>query len=424
MSKFSTKRINQQNLPESDTGTTVQELLQLTQGSPFREAIHEVLEINTIGQDPIEIPGAATLVAAVDAESQKFLKFDIRSNFEDLKFTYLHDENAIEFSFTNWVKIDFPNEVSEEIKAALQGVEQIDATPIYSAQTSLFDKLFNFDKYANGLIKKGFSGVVLANLEMLERIYREQGTELPAHVHRYRMLRDEEDGKYYFRALISADRYKDYNIGVSVFIALVALHQIMKETGDRYAVKYFEYTESFINAQFENTIEKEIPGLGTVRFVVELSNSETTRGAVKLTGLCSVVSTEGESRAEVSIRNKFQSPILSISHGHGPTTAVGRMAVRDQLKMVQDEMFEDLSAINASREPGYLLQVFRSKIKNGRTLDPNRKKQLTQMLEQTVNNFHQLLVMMDRAETLVEEDDVDAKEYLRYVMYTVLKDGK
>ena len=100
------------------------------------------------------------------------------------------------------------------------------------------------------------------------------------------------------------------------------------------------------------------------------------------------------------------------------------MDVKEKLASVQKELFSDLEAINkANKEPGYLLQVFRSKISHGRTLDTTRKQQITKLLDRTVANFHELLVLMNKAEELVE-DDVDAKDYLRYIMYSVLTDAK
>ena len=246
MSAFSTKRVRQKDLSAQDISLKVEDLLKLTEASPFREAIIETLSVEDILSETVLISGINALAEAVDSESKKFLKFDVRLSFEDLEFFHLHDDNKIQFVFKNLAEVSFPNQTSDLVQSQVIETSSITAEPIYSAQNALFGKLFGFDKYANQLMGSGLSPVVLANLTMLNDIYREQGKALPKQEYRFRLLREEATGEYFFRALISAVRYQDYNIGVSVFIALVSLHQIAKGTGETYSIKSFDYTESFI----------------------------------------------------------------------------------------------------------------------------------------------------------------------------------
>lgn len=407
MSKFPTQKIA--NLPAGDEGVSVQDALSLIRESKYYDAIYSALRVEDIEGDFIRIPGAATLVDKVDTESKKYVKFDVNADYQGLKFKHLDDENAkddvLEVHFAERLKMEFPHLVGDAIKDQIQNSE-IKAIPKYSAQSTLLESLYGMNKYAGDLAGKTLRDIVLKNLVLLEQAHRDEERGLKKHNKWYRLLRDEADGQYYFRALIT-DVYKDYNIAVSVFIALVSLHKIIKASNNEseYNVRSFEYNESYINCVFESGVSVEVPGVGIAKFLVELTNSEITQGAVKMNGLCNIISEVGDEEITVSVQSKtrYKSSIISISHKDRPETAIQAMDLAGSLAKVQNELFTDLATIS-SRRPDKILFQFREKIRHSRTITKGNRDRLYAMLEQQVANFHELLKLVGKAEELVESE--------------------
>lgn len=424
MSKFPTHKIS--SIPSNDDGILVSDVLKLITGSKYYDELYNALNIEEIKGEYIKIPGATILVDKVDSESNKYIKFDIKSDYEGLKFRHLDQENenddVLEIHFDERRQITFPHIVSEEKQAEIHGAI-IKAVPRYSAQSSLLESLYGMNRYAGDLATKSLRDIVLKNLQLIEEAHRDENRELKKHTKWYRLLRDEADGQYYFRALIT-DVYKDYNIGVSVFIALISLHKLMKDSdGDvAYSVKSFDYNESYINAVFEEEGGLQIPKIGLAKFMLELSNSEITRGAVKINGLCSIIAEEKD-KEEVTVHmqspKRIRTSVVSISHKDRPQTAIYAMNLAENLKVVRSELYKDIAAIS-TKDPRKILFRFREKVKNDRTISKTNRNQIYASLEQHITTFYELFKLMGGAEEAIAGEGFDAIEHLRFIAFVAI----
>jgi hypothetical protein len=438
MSQF--KRESVTSFPD-DKGISVKKLVSLIKGTKYESEIMDSLSVAQYEKDIVVIPGAATLLKKIEAAKEKYTKLDILSDFSNVTFTpdlnnsQRRNESVFQVSFDSLkdVGITYPNpdDVSDEVKLLIEGgKEGILAEPAYDAQTQMFSRLFNMEKYANTLLERNSSAnnelldLIDLNLKQLKAYYSSPSRKFS---HRYRLLRQNDNGKYFFRAIISPTVYKDYNVGVSAFIALMTMHQVMKRDSDNYIIKSFSHTESLINVYFENIKGRKIDGLGEVRFQVLLSNSEITSGAVKLSGLFSIlVKIDGKLFAidakKTDDDSRFKDTIVSISHGSGPERAIKEMAASNKLKAVENQLYDEVRRINTTRDPQVLKNIFVNRLNNSRSFvtDESSRAELTKVFNEQANTFLDLLKIMGRAQAIVENEGVEAKDYLRFVVYSVL----
>ncbi|QIX59692.1 hypothetical protein HER32_00180 [Hymenobacter sp. BT18] len=424
MSQFGSTKFDYRDIPQGDDKILVRDVVRLIEGSPFKDDLIRVLKIDEIANEEITISGVSKLVNSVDSESRNFLKFDIKSDFKNLNFFHNHDDDKIEIGFNDLSEISFPNIVDEEKEKANILSRLKFAKSKYSAINSLFKTTYKFNDYATQLSNANLSTIVINNLELLKQVYSSDRK----HTRRYRMIYDLSEEQYYFRALISEKRYQDYNIGVSVFIALILLHNGIKadtkKPKELYRVRYCEYNESYINVLFEKVNGKDVKEIGNVKFIVELSNNEIAKGAVKFSGLFSITSRKGEEVGETVVKNELSTSILSLSHGTTPDSAIEGISFAAQLNEAEADFLKDVEQIKNAGNPDILRHIFKTKIEAGRTLSQNKKESIKKLLDTTINSFHELLVLMKKADLLIADENIESKDYLKYIMHKVLTENR
>ncbi len=136
------------------------------------------------------------------------------------------------------------------------------------------------DKYAKKLIDNGFKKIIETNLELLK--------EEKIKDKKYRLIHYKPDNNYYLRAIVSTDNYFDYNNSIAVVIALLTLYKEIKSSGVAYSLKLCEYNESNIRMFFDTTGEKKLDGIGFVKNIIEISNDEIKREALRFSGVCTI----------------------------------------------------------------------------------------------------------------------------------------
>lgn len=425
MKKFPTHTFK--SIPADDEGVAVRDVLKVLEGSKYYKVLYDALGVADYIDDTIKIPGAGFLVKRIYSSRNNFIKFDIKAEYQNLKFRHIHNEDKtdpdLEVQFTGRTDIRFPTDIDQTIKEEIEQ-DDIHATPKYSAQNDLLNSLFGMYKYSDELATGALRHIVLRNLEMIEEAFLDEGNKHLKHEKWYRLLRD-KDKKYYFRALVT-EQYRDYNIDVSVFITLFAMHRIMKNGETGFAVSSFSFSESEIDIIFEDYSEGiDVPKIGTVKFQLHLSNSEIAEGAVKLNIISKIISKKEESDQEVSIYFQSKqgptSAVTSISHGVKPVTAIAAMDLSEKLSNSRGELKKDIEAI-ASRSPKVILSRFRSKIVHSHTFSKANKEKLLKLLpiEFKIDAYHDLLKIMGDAQDVIGNNDVDVVEHLRNIAYSAL----
>ena len=318
----------------------------------------------------------------------------------------------------------------------------IKATPIYDAQLDFLEHSCNMSKYANKLIKKERMDLVLENLDSIREVYV-NGRD--THRHNYRLLLDKRRNNYYFRAITSTDYYKDYNIGLSVFVALISIHRHMKSGGTSYAVNRCEYSESFIRVYFEKLGPRKKTKLGEIKYLIELSNSEIKEGSVRFSGTCAIVYPLNKNDQEVLIliegeeiteglKDLFIKPrptnlrysIDAIRHNYSPEKAVaGFLIIDKKIKDNEDKIYSDFDALEDASELWKIRESIFEKVNRlQKESDLGEfKSSLKQAIPQAIDNFHELLRLMNHLD-VIASSSVEAKESLRHLFYEALFDRR
>ena len=390
-----------------DDGVRVSEVLTLVNKHQSYSDFYKLLEIENIKDDFINIPGAARLVSSLKSINKKFEKFDIESSYQDM-----------EFDRSNDFAITFKN-IDDPIANAIIESDELTAKPIYSARSDFFGGLFNMDKYAETLLKEDLRHLVNSNLKSIQSILNERHVKNK----KYRILLD-TDGNYYLRA-ITSKRYYDYNNNIAVFVGLIMLHKEMSSSQNKFVVSRCEYNESYVRVYFENTQKKQLPNVGYINNIIEVSNDEVKREALRFSSVISISygSTNDVDNYIYIKPERTKANILSIKHSVLPATAFRDLASLANYKAIQDELFDDLKKIGDIKKPSQIKFLIINKIKRAKAgeLKKNKANILSQLTDE-VKTITQLLEMMNKIELLAE--DIDSKEYLRYIVYEALVEKK
>lgn len=406
MDKFKRKSITKQMIPVTDQGVTVAELLSITVDNDLSKLLLKLLNTDEIHNEFIAIKGAQTLVNIQKSINNRFKKEDLKSSISNVSL-YNDDEFTINF-----------NNAIDNIYFQNLNQRQLSTIPIYSATREFFSELYQMDRYATKLISEGHKEILEANLQMLKSVHDSSK--------RFRILHDKEENLFYLRGIISLYNYFNYDNNLAVVLALLSLHKEMKKTGIEYSLSLCEYNESFIRMFFGSSEFKELDSIGRVKNIIEVSNDEIRREALRFTGVCSIEfgNTDGQ-QSELFIRpQEIKSRILSIGHNRVPKTAIEELANIENSTTVHSNLYDDILKIKNINNPEQIKHLVRSKVENAKTDDVKRfKVQILHELNGVAMNIIQLLTMFSKIELLAGED-IEAAEFIRFVIYQALIERK
>lgn len=399
MKDFKMKRISFQ---ADDKGITVGEVFSLVADNPLANDLSLRLNISEIQHEVIEIPGAVKLVCEQMKINERFAKVDHECDLSDIS---LYDED----DFT----INFENAGRNPYFAALE-LSRVVTEPIYSSQADLFSGLCNMDKFVKALAEEGHK-------EIVQDVYSKMQTIKNPHKI-YRILIDQELFKFYLRAIVS-DKYNNYDNNVAIFIALVSLHNQMKETDVKYSLDFCELNESYINMYFETSEIYDLEDVGKVRNVIQVSNDEIKREALKFSCVAKIyfdVDDPIYGSMYLTAENRVKSTILTIKHNVVPKTAVIRLSELANTGDIYKELFSDVAQVKKVRNVDQIKFILIQKIEKA-TRDSIKpyKASILKELDNDVRNIHELLTLFKKVELLAGED-IEATQFIRYMIYEVL----
>lgn len=414
MVEFSINSVSKSKL--TDDGVSVKELLELLNvDDELNKALLKALDVDSFKEDFINITGAKQLVTIQKAINKRFYKEDFVSSLDNI--AVYSDDNKLTFCFTELSKSEYLSQLN---------LSSMDSTPLYSSKSDFFSWLYGMDKYANELIKEGLDDILSHNLDLL----RQQ--EIGSKERKYRILQDLNNKQFYVRAIISLDRYNNYDNNITIVIALLSLHKKTKESGIVYALNRIEYNESYMRIFFEEKGEKKLEGLGFVRNVIEVSNDEVKREALKFEAISNIEFIDSENNLQELIiqpssskRPKIKTNILAVAHSLSPKKFVEKLVEIDNSVKIHDELFELISEISKIQNPLQIMFLVKEIVKNARDESFKRHRGKIQEIIDThvVNNMIQLLTLFKKLE-LVTENDIEASEYVRYIIYQSLIERK
>ncbi|MFC4687970.1 hypothetical protein SAMN05421846_10229 [Chryseobacterium taeanense] len=393
------------DIPKSDIGILISDLFKLLISTDqTANQIKEILNEQFEQDEFIPIPGAQTLVNSQIVQNKNYIKKDLISTLDNITF---YSDNTFTINFNN---------INDQENFG--GKTTLNTYPKYSAQRDFFGNLFSMDKYAKKLIDNGFKKIVETNLELLK--------EEKIKDKKYRLIHYKPDNNYYLRAIVSTDNYFDYNNSIAVVIALLTLYKEIKSSGVAYSLKLCEYNESNIRMFFDSTGEKELEGIGYVKNIVEISNDEIKREALRFSGVCTISYDTQKKINEIYIKPKdIKSKILTIKHNQKPQNGLKSLTDFENVDKVHNELYEDIKAIKNIKNTEQIKFLVRRKIDNAKNEDIRKFKAsiMNELTATTTKNIIDLLNLFNNIQILANED-IEASEYLRYVIYEALINRK
>lgn len=177
---------------------------------------------------------------------------------------------------------------------------------------------------------------------------------------------------------------------------------------------------------FDSTGEKELEGIGYVKNIVEISNDEIKREALRFSGVCTISYDNSKQKNEIYIKPKdVKSKILTIKHNQKPNNGLKSLTDFENVDKVHNELYEDIKAIKNIKNTEQIKFLVRRKIDNAKNDDIKRFKAsiLNELTKTTTKNIIDLLNVFNNIQVLANED-IEASEYLRYVIYEALINRK
>lgn len=359
----------------------------------------------------IAIRGAATLVKAQEDINKQFHKEDYISALENISIDTQEDKLRLKFE-------------NIEGSAFLKKLELTDiiAIPKYSSKSDFFSDLFGMDKYAKELLNNGHADILQTNISLLKR------KKIAQKERKYRLLYDNKENKFYIRAIVSKDLYKDYDNNITIVVGLIALHKQMQEQGIEYSINRIEYNESCIRIYFEEQNSRELENIGHVKNLIIVSNDEIKRESLKFYAGCSIVYTSIDGmdqelfiQPSLSAKSKIKSNITSVRHTFSVNKFIESIIEVDSSTSIHNELYELITDISEIKNPIQIKYLIEKKVNRARNESFKKyKNDITRVINEfNVGNIIQLLTLFNKMD-LITENDIEANEYVRYLVYECL----
>jgi len=407
MEKFKKRELKQESFLSNDDGIEINKLLSLVNNHEYYSDILSYFNIDQDSQEKINIRGAKTLYTILKSIDENYKKIDLKSNLQDIYFDYT---KGFSIRFSDLSSNNYFNEIVRE---------EIIAIPIHSAERDFFSNLYEIDKYASKLIASKYNDILDKNLELLKPKNK--------HVRKYRLLHDSKEDKFYLRAIISEDRYFDYNNSIAFVVALLKLHfEAATQSNINYELYLCEYNESFIRMYFRTSETKELKGVGFLENILQISNDEIKREALRFSSICSIWFTNSHNESQnLFIKPRdVKSRVLSITHGTGPKKAFQNLEDFVKSKEIFEELSKEIEGITKIKSHNQIVHLVKSKIEKSNTEEIKRyKDELIKLLYKDIKTTTQLLETFNKL-MFLEGLEIDAKEYLRYLIYEALIERK
>lgn len=183
---------------------------------------------------------------------------------------------------------------------------------------------------------------------------------------------------------------------------------------------------------FEENTEKKLGELGYIKNIIEVSNDEVKRESLKFEAISIIrfIDTDNKTQELLiqpsSAKNpKIKTNILSIAHSLSPKKFVDKLVEIDNSMKIHNELFDLINEISKIDNPLQIMFLVKNIVKNARNESFKKHRDKIQKIidTQVVDNMIQLLTLFRKLE-LITENDIEASEYMRYIIYQSLIERK
>ena len=401
------KRKSLKSIPENSSkgeGVLVKEALKLISKSKYRDEIYSTFKIEDIENEFIEIKGARSLVEGLIDSDEECLKIDIDSELNNVNLHKFTDESEIVLELLNIENKDLFLKFNKDY---------VLGESIYSVKSDYLNEMFHAEKYLDFCKSKKYEDIIDVNIKMLNEKSKQDKRKK-----KFRLLIDNQD-KIYIRGITSVESYKDYNLRMSLFIALIELHKLIKYNSHSYYVDGYSYTESNLKVTFKSNQFRSVSDDIKLGFALELVNDEIRREAVKFNGVFTIFMGD----AEVYINPETRSSIASFSHSTNIDTFKEKLnELHERLDQFIEDTVEDAKKIKILSRPDLFREHLQFKIQNSKNSDFNLlyRDNVKKLLTGKVNTIFELAEIFKRIDLLIEDDHVSSLDFWRYKLYQVL----
>lgn len=396
----------------NDNGVSIESIIQLfdfieTDYVEFLKR-HFHSEISTNGF--IQISGAKTLINTVINRESKYTKYDLECKLGNIE--------CLEIGSTNSLKMRFNNIQNSNLKDELEE-ESIIAKTIHSSKAEFLEGNFRIKKFSDYLYSKGLNQIAIDNISKLSSLNSSEEKK-------YRLIKD-HDNEFYLRGITSVSGYRNYNIPFSVCLSLLALHRAYKNSIDTININSIYLDDSNIEVVFSRGSTKTLGNIGMVNHHVVLSNDEIRRKSMSLSGMSSILYKVNSTQKEVYFQPKkeIKAGIISISHGSKPETWVGGLdLLSESIRNNEAGLFTDYEKLKTVKDADQLRFALQNAFKRASTESIKKYKgSIDSILSQKIDSIHLLLELLNKVSLLAQED-LEAREYMRYIFYTKVLEKK
>ncbi|ASU35835.1 hypothetical protein [Mucilaginibacter xinganensis] len=404
MSKFYKQLLEHQLLDEDNTLVTIKKSLKLIEGTEYYNQLIDLFKIDVESSEIIPLKGLNTLINSILAKDQQFKKFDYQVNLSDVSLNRFTESGSAILNIL--LSKDQTSEDKEKV---------VIAETVYNSKSDYFESAYKLDTFAKFCQKEGHLRLLKDNIDHLNEHYHNSNDFNK----NFRLLKDQEGT--YVRAITSTSHYNNYGNRFSLFVAIISLKNLMTSKGLSFKINRAEYDESVINVFFEKTGVKNIKGVGQVKFIVEMSNDEIKRGAMKFAAVFSIIA----NGHEVYVKpEKLKTELVSIQHNFKTDTVFKYLgSLNDFIEQAETEVMNDIGELGNINKPDELRHLLLRKVEAAKNIDVKKNKvTITKLLQNKINSLSELIVLMNKVDLIVS--NLETKEYLRYMFYDVLKGKK
>ena len=160
-----------------------------------------------------------------------------------------------------------------------------------------------------------------------------------------------------------------------------------------------------------------------IKHLIELSNDELKREALRFTGVASIEYQSGNETREIYVAPQdIDFTIASIYLSYSPKRAVERLELANNITPIEQKLYDDIAFIDGIKQPDQIRHLLQRRVNEDTNLKPFITGEIVQELDKDITTIHQLFDIMYKLDVVVA--DIDAKEYLRYLLYNLLKEEK
>ncbi|NVK83948.1 MAG: hypothetical protein HWE21_06480 [Cytophagia bacterium] len=395
----------------SDPGVSISKIKQLFKfiESDYVEFLERYFKSELESNDSINISGSGLLLNLIVKRESRFPKYDLDCDLQDIR--------CLDIGPSNKLTIKFSNIQQSALKDVLD--DEIIAETIHSAKAEFLEGSFRIKKYADYLYSKGLNEIVLENITKLSQIQSDTQRK-------YRIIQNEND-QYLLRGITSVSGYKNYNIPFSVALTLLALHRTYKNSSEVISISGIYLDDSNLEVTFEKSGQTPLGSIGMAKHHIILANDEIRRRSMSLSGMTSIVyQNEGQQReVYFQAKKEVKSGILSISHGSNPENWIESLPILSELiKTNEENLLNDFRQLDKVKDADQLRFALQNSFKRASKEEIKKYKgTIETILKNQINSIHALLEILSKISLLAQED-LEAREYMRYIFYTKVIERK